>query len=121
MKNNPLPRLDTDEKLRNELLPYCRLKPGEIWVDPINGHKVGCLDAANGSEVRQLMGDEYARLAIHDPPYNLVAFQERTIAEFINWCKQWVANSWRWLDEDSALYIWLGPIRKITFNHCPIS
>ncbi len=119
MKNNPLPRLDTDENLRNELLPHCRLKPGEIWEDPINGHKVGCLDATNSLDIKRLMGGEYAKLAIHDPPYNLVAFQERSIAEFINWCKKWVENSWLWLDKNSALYIWLGADQKDNYQPLP--
>ncbi|HFQ94275.1 MAG TPA: site-specific DNA-methyltransferase, partial [Anaerolineae bacterium] len=108
MKNNPLPRLDADENLREELLPYCRLQPGEIWTDPVNGHKVGCLDAASRMDIERLMGGERAQLAVHDPPYNLVAFQERTVAEFINWCRKWVENSWLYLDNNSALYIWLG-------------
>ena len=30
MKNYPLPRLDLDEELRERLLPYCRLRGGEI-------------------------------------------------------------------------------------------
>ena len=119
MKNNPLPRLDTDERLRKKLLPYCRLKPGEIWIDPVNGHKVGCLDATNKSEIKRLMDGDYAKLAIHDPPYNLVAFQERTIAEFIQWCKKWIENSWLWLDKNSALYIWLGADQRDNFQPLP--
>ncbi len=119
MKNNPLPRLDTDENLRNELLSYCRLKPGEIWEDPVSGHKVGCLDAANNLDIKRLMEDEYAQLAIHDPPYNLVAFQERSIIEFIAWCKQWVENSWQWLDKDSSFYVWLGADQKDNYQPLP--
>lgn len=119
MKNNPLPRLDADKNIREELMPYCRLKPGEIWTDPINGHKVGCLDATNNFEIKRLMEGEYAKLAIHDPPYNLVAFQERTITEFIDWCKKWVENSWLWLDNNSALYIWLGADQKDNFQPLP--
>lgn len=119
MKNNPLPRLDADEKIRKELLPYCRLKPGDIWEDPIGGHKVGCLDAADSAAVRQLMGGQYAALAIHDPPYNLVAFEERTIAEYIAWCRKWVENSWLWLDQNSALYIWLGADQRDNYQPLP--
>ena len=119
MKNNPLPRLDADENLREELLPYCRLQPGEIWTDPVNGHKVGCLDAASRMDIERLMGGERAQLAVHDPPYNLVAFQERTVAEFINWCRQWVENSWLHLDDNSALYIWLGADQKNDFQPLP--
>lgn len=40
----PLPRIDADEKIRKKLFSCCRLKYGDIWVDDISGHKVGCLD-----------------------------------------------------------------------------
>lgn len=119
MKNNPLPRLDADESFRKKLLPYCRLQPGEIWTDPVNGHKVGCLDAANQADIERLMGAERAHLAIHDPPYNLVAFKERTVAEFVNWCRKWVENSWLFLDDNTALYIWLGADQKNDFQPLP--
>ena len=119
MKNNPLPRLDADESFREKLLPYCRLQPGEIWTDPVNSHKVGCLDAANQADIERLMGTERAHLAIHDPPYNLVAFKERTVAEFVNWCRKWIENSWLFLDDNTALYIWLGADQKNDFQPLP--
>ena len=74
MKNNPLPRLDQRPDLRELLLPHCRLGLGEIWTDPVSGHKIGCLDAADAKQVSKLMDGDRASLAIHDPPYNLVAF-----------------------------------------------
>lgn len=43
MKNNPLPRLEEDEELKQKLLPFCRLNPGEIWIDPVSNHKVRTL------------------------------------------------------------------------------
>ena len=119
MKNNPLPRLDTHENLRDALLPYCRLNPGEIWTDSISGHKVGCLDAANQTDIERLLAGEYAHLAVHDPPYNLVAFQERSVSEFIDWCRQWVENTWLWLDKNSALYVWLGIDQNNHFQPLP--
>jgi site-specific DNA-methyltransferase (adenine-specific) len=119
MKNNPLPRLDTDEHLRDKLLPYCRLKLGEIWVDPIKGHKVGCLDATEEAQIETLMAGQYATLAIHDPPYNLVAFQQQKIDDFIHWCKKWVHNSWRWLDKNSSFYVWLGADQTDNFQPLP--
>lgn len=42
MKNNPLPRLDDNAELRERLLPFCRLQPGEIWDDPDGRHRIGC-------------------------------------------------------------------------------
>ncbi len=119
MKNNPLPRLDKDEQLRQKLLPFCRLKPGQIWLDPLDQHKIGCLDAADSSDVDSLMTGEQAKLAIHDPPYNLVAFQERELAEYIDWCRKWVGHSWRVLDKNSSLYLWLGADQKAHFQPLP--
>ena len=34
-------RIDRDAELRARLLPLCRLQSGEIWQDPICGHRVG--------------------------------------------------------------------------------
>src|SRR5713226_2103782 len=56
MKNNPLPRLDTTSEWRNRLLPYCRLKAGEVWQDPDGTHRVGCLDATDAEAVAALVG-----------------------------------------------------------------
>ena len=119
MKNNPLPRLDTNEKLKDALLPFCRLKPGEIWTDPVNGHKVGCLDATRPADIHRLMNGEIANLAIHDPPYNLIAFEEKQLAEYITWCKQWVDNSWEVMATDSSFYVWLGADQNNHFQPLP--
>ncbi|MBN1994878.1 MAG: site-specific DNA-methyltransferase [Anaerolineae bacterium] len=119
MKQNPLPRLDRAETLRQKILPFCRLKPGEIWRDPLNVHKVGCLDATKAADVDQLMAGEPAKLAIHDPPYNLVAFAERQLADYINWCRQWVSHTWRVLAKHSAFYVWLGADQKNHFQPLP--
>lgn len=120
MKNNPLPRLDKIDKQRKQkLLHSCRLKPGEIWLDPLNQHKVGCLDAAQAAQVKQLMGQEVANLAIHDPPYNLVTFKQRKIEDYIIWCRQWVRNTWDALAQDSACYLWLGADQRNDFQPLP--
>ena len=119
MKNNPLPRLDDNEEIREKLLPYCRLKPGEIWSDPEGRHRVGCLDAANKEHIKQLHEGVSAQLAIHDPPYNLIAFEERQLHEFISWCEQWVKNSVAQMSDNSSLYIWLGADQKNGFQPLP--
>jgi len=119
MKNNPLPRLDENEEIREILLPHCRLKPGDIWCDPQGEHRVGCLDATNEEDVARLHDGEPASLAIHDPPYNLVAFEERRLQEFIDWCEQWVRNSIAHLSKDASLYIWLGADQKNSFQPLP--
>jgi site-specific DNA-methyltransferase (adenine-specific) len=119
MKNNPLPRLDERSDIRELLLPHCRLGRGDLWTDPISGHKVGCLDAANPDDIAKLMDGSKAALAIHDPPYNLVAFKERTIGEFISWCKSWVRNTLNWMAPDASLYVWLGADQKDGFQPLP--
>jgi len=119
MKNNPLPRLDLHPELRERLLPFCRLSPGEIWTDPVAGHRVGCLDAANPDAIARLMAGQKAALAIHDPPYNLVAFEERTIAEFIAWCRRWMENTLEVLLPNASLYIWLGADQNHGFQPLP--
>ena len=119
MKNNPLPRLDTSPTVREALLPFCRLKAGEIWEDPLSGHRVGCLDAAAADQVACLMGGQKATLAIHDPPYNLVAFDERPLRLFVEWSRKWVENTERFLSSDSSLYVWIGADQNAGFQPLP--
>lgn len=119
MKKLPLPRLDQHPEVRAALLQYCRLKPGELWADPLGRHRVGCLDAANASDVRQLMDGATATLAIQDPPYNLVAFEQRELEAYMAWCRQWVETTAAILAPDSSLYIWLGADQKNGFQPLP--
>lgn len=119
MKKLPLPRLDQHPELRTTLLRYCRLAPGEIWVDPLGRHKVGCLDAANSADVQRLMDGTAGTLAIQDPPYNLVAFEQRELAAYIAWCRQWVETTAAVLTPDSSLYVWLGADQKNGFQPLP--
>ncbi|HPS55267.1 MAG TPA: site-specific DNA-methyltransferase [Sedimentisphaerales bacterium] len=119
MKNNPLPRLDHDSPVRQSLLRHCRLSPGQIWTDPHAGHKVGCLDAANPEDINNLLAANKAQLAVHDPPYNLVAFQQRQLDEFINWCEKWIANTMSHLDTDASVYFWLGADQNNGFQPLP--
>jgi site-specific DNA-methyltransferase (adenine-specific) len=119
MKSNPLPRLDTNGEIRQRILPLCRLQPGGVWVDPQGRHKVGCLDAANINAILRLMDGEQAHLAIHDPPYNLVAFEERDLGEYIRWCRQWVHNTTAVLGPDSSFYVWLGADQRNGFQPLP--
>lgn len=119
MKNNPLPRVDTSPEMRETLLPFCRLKPGEIWEDARSGHRVGCLDASLLDQVQSLLDGRKAELAIQDPPYNLVAFDERPLQHFIDWCSRWVKNTERGLSPDSSLYVWLGADQNDGFQPLP--
>jgi site-specific DNA-methyltransferase (adenine-specific) len=118
MLNHPLARLDRDAKLRQRLLPYCRLRPGEVWRDQ-RGHRVGCLDAAQREDVARLCGRRRAALAIHDLPYNFVAFERRSVEEFINWCEQVIRNTDEVLKNDSSLYLWIGADQKAGFAPLP--
>ena len=120
MINNPIERLDRSPELRTYLLPYCRIKPGQIWEDPIKGHRIGCLDAADLNQISTLCtGVSPATLAVQDPPYNLVAFEERKLADYIKWCRLWVANTIRFLEGDSSFYIWLGADQAASFQPLP--
>ena len=108
MKNNPLPRLDTSSDWRERLLPYCRLKPGELWQDSEDKHRVGCLDAIDPEGIASLVNGSHPTLAIQDPPYNLVAFERRTIREYVDWCRRWVRLTHAVLADNASFYVWLG-------------
>jgi site-specific DNA-methyltransferase (adenine-specific) len=119
MLKHPLARLDRDEDLRQSLLPFCRLEPGEIWRDSVSGHRIGCLDAANANDVRKLCGRRKASLAIHDLPYNFIAFEQRRVDEFIAWSRKVVANTEAVLAADSSLYLWIGADQRAGFAPLP--
>jgi len=121
-----LTRLDIDEELREKILPYCRLKKGEIWKDPKGKHKVGVLDATSASDTKKLFGKEKAQLVINDPPYNVVVGNSNTqnlskinIDEYIEFSRKWVSNVLSVLDKDTSLYIWLGADQNDGFQPLP--
>lgn len=119
MKQSPIPRLDQNPQLRQHLLQYCRLHPSDIWHDPQGRHKVGCMDAVNTTHIEQIMDGDKATLAVHDPPYNLVAFEQRTLETFIAWCRGWVNLTNQVLADDSSLYIWIGADQNNGFQPLP--
>ena len=51
-----LKRLDSSCELKEKLLAFCRLTAGDVWEDPVKGHKVGVLDAAEAGDVEKLFG-----------------------------------------------------------------
>ncbi|MDE3092016.1 MAG: site-specific DNA-methyltransferase, partial [Chloroflexota bacterium] len=112
-------RLDQNPQLRDYLIKYCRLSRGEIWTDPQGKHKIGCLDATDQSSIKFLMGESKATLAIQDPPYNLIAFEQRQLDEYIHWCKQWIATTRFALSRDASLYVWLGADQNSDFQPLP--
>lgn len=119
MKNHPLPRLDLHPDLHAALLPFCHLAPGEIWVDPLSRHRVGCLDMSSDNAAAALMDGALATLAVQDPPYNSIAFDERESSEFIRWCARWIKNSEAAMSPDSSLYVWMGADQKRDFQPLP--
>jgi site-specific DNA-methyltransferase (adenine-specific) len=121
-----LTRLDYDEDVRAKVLPFCRLKPGEVWRDPVKGHSVGLLDATNADDVRRLMDGNQAHLAVNDPPYNIRLANKATEAlfqiklhEYMEFSKAWVRNVAEVLDEHATFYVWLGADYKAGFQPMP--
>ena len=121
-----LSRLDINEELREKILPFCRLKRGEIWSDPNGKHKVGVLDAVNPDDVKKLFGNNKAKLVINDPPYNVVVGKINTknlshvdINEYIQFSRSWVSNTISILDDNASLYIWLGADQNDGFQPLP--
>ncbi len=120
MRNNPLPRLDLEgQKIRDAILPCCRLKDGDVWRDPTGVHTVACGDAADLEFVERLFSGQRTTLAVQDPPYNMVMGRRQPAADYISWCRQWVRNAWNVLGEDSALYVWLGADQNDHFQPLP--
>ncbi|MEA1981100.1 MAG: site-specific DNA-methyltransferase [candidate division Zixibacteria bacterium] len=113
-------RLDLDTgSIRSRLLQYCRLQQGEIWEDPLGFHKIGCGDAVDFNFIQNLFQNKKATLAVHDPPYNLVMFEQKSVEEFAEWCRMWVENSYQILSDNSSFYIWLGADQNNHFQPLP--
>ncbi len=85
----------------------------------MHGHRVGCLNATDGETIRDFMFGQQAQLAIHDPPYNLAAFELRSIAEFVAWCQKWVQTTHDALAPNASLYVWLGADQNNGFQPLP--
>ena len=126
MATEPLPRLDSDTEIRKDLLTYCRLKPGDIWEDPVVGHKVGVLDATCPDAALKIMGDKKAKVAVNDPPYNVSVGNKTTqnldkmnLVKYMEFSRNWVANTINVLDKHSHFYVWLGADQKDSFQPLP--
>ncbi|MCY3898403.1 MAG: site-specific DNA-methyltransferase [Caldilineaceae bacterium] len=121
-----LKRIDTDVKLREQLLSFCRLKHGDIWEDSISGHRVGVLDAAKHVDVDQIMNGEKAGLFINDPPYNVMVGNANTanlskidLASYLDFSQNWVANALQFAKPNAHLYVWIGADYKDNFQPLP--
>jgi site-specific DNA-methyltransferase (adenine-specific) len=126
MAVEPFTRLDNDPELREKLLPYCRLEPGDVWNDNKHGHRVGVLDATDEAQVLQLFAGGHATLAVQDPPYNVIVGNANTnrlskmsIDDYVTFSQKWMANCVRILSGDSSLYVWLGADQNENFQPLP--
>ena len=121
-----LQRLDLHGQLRKEILPLCRLKYGDIWEDPVRGHKVGVLDATKIEDVKKIVGDEKAPLIINDPPYNVAVGNANTenlfkisLEKYLDFSQEWIKNAIKIMDKNAHLYIWIGADYKDNFQPLP--
>ena len=121
-----LSRLDIDEEFRKIILPYCRLKEGQIWKDPKGKHKVGVLDATSFEDIEKLFDKNKIQLVVNDPPYNVVVGNANTqnlskikIDDYIEFSRKWISNVLSVLDKNASLYIWLGADQNDGFQPLP--
>jgi len=121
-----LKRLDLDQQTRERVLPLCRLGPGQIWEDPVSGHRIGVLDATNLDDVARMMGDERASLMVHDPPYNVVVGYANTrnlsrtsLEAYLDFSRKWVSNALIFMEPDAHFYVWMGTDYKDGFQPLP--
>lgn len=118
-----LKRLDLYKDLYEKILPLCRLKYGEIWEDPLNGHRVGVLDATKLEDVKKIMGEKKAKLVINDPPYNVVVGNANTrslfkieIKDYLEFSEKWIQNMILITEKEAHFYIWIGADYKDNFQ-----
>jgi len=121
-----LTRLDLDDEIKKKILPYCRLKKGEVWIDPKGKHKIGVLDATESADTKKLFEKNKAQLVINDPPYNVVVGNANTqnlskvkVDQYLSFSENWISNVISVLDKNSALYIWLGADQNDGFQPLP--
>ncbi len=126
MQREQLTRLDIDDELRARILPLCRLHVGEVWVDPVAGHRVGVIDACDPVAVRSLTKNENIDLALNDPPYNVKlagkstdALFELTTSEYDEFSSAWISNCLSSLARHSSFYLWIGANYKNGFHPIP--
>ncbi len=110
-----LKRLDSNPELRKSILKFCRLKKGDVWIDPVKGHKIGVLDAVKKDDIQNLFEDRKTTLVINDPPYNVIvgnlnskALSKIKTKNYINFSQKWISNALEVMGENSSLYVWMG-------------
>lgn len=121
-----LTRLDANAALKARLAPCCRLQPGEVWEDPVRGHRVGVLDATNPADMARLMNGEKTPLIVNDPPYNVIVgntasanLSKVDLPTYMDFSRRWVENALRALADHAHLYVWMGADAKEHFQPLP--
>ncbi len=121
-----LPRLDKHPELRERLLPLCRLRFGDIWVDPIAGHRVGVLDATSREQVREIMLNDRAVVVVNDPPYNIKVGNANSanlgkidLEDYMCFTRSWVENALAIMEENAHFYVWIGADYSDNFQPLP--
>jgi site-specific DNA-methyltransferase (adenine-specific) len=148
MPREALPRLDTNPRLRARLRPFCRLRPGEVWEDPVRGHRVAVADATDPAAVAALTGGRRYELSVHDPPYNVRlpgaagnaagpgnagpapgnaappppppgSLDLRDPGAYLAFSRAWIGNAVAALAADAHFYLWTGADQRAGFHPLP--
>lgn len=126
MSREELARIDGNHALREKLIPYCRLAPGEIWSDPLGRHRVGAGSACDSTFLDRLFTGQKADLFVQDPPYNFEvggkqsnALSRIDIDQYISFSREWVQNCLRYMADPAYLYVWLGADQRREFQPLP--
>lgn len=121
-----LKRLDADDKLRQRILPLCRLGYGDIWEDPVKGHRVGVLDATLLDDVQHIVSGERSSLIVNDPPYNVRVGNVSTgnlpktgVESYLDFSRRWINNAIAIMAANAHLYVWIGADYKDGFQPLP--
>lgn len=121
-----LGRIDADPALHKKLLNYCRLSLGQIWEDPVKGHRVGVLDATNTEHVLKILEGDRPSLLVNDPPYNVAVGNANTnnlskmgLSAYMNFSRRWVENCIRVMGANVHFYVWLGADVRDNFQPLP--
>ncbi len=56
---------------------------------------------------------------MQDPPYNLVAFDQRRLHRYVSWCSDWLDVTMALTAEHASLYLWLGADQHNDFQPLP--